>query len=101
MEWLYAAGIGLNAFGFQRFIRIQGPMDNTPALNGIKNASAIGGLILVAVGFFVFQWWIPIIGLVLAPVVIGLLLAATPLAAYPQLAIGLGLIMSLIGLVAY
>lgn len=101
MEWLYVAGIGLNAFGFQTFIQMLGPLDNTPTLNGIKTASGIGGIIFLAIGFFVFEWWIPIVGLLLAPVVIGLLLTTTPLATYPQLMIGLGLLLSLIGLLAH
>lgn len=100
MEWVYVAGIGLNAFGYMHFIKMLGPLDNTPTLNGIKNASAIGGLIAVAIGFAVFQWWVPIIGLVLAPVVISLVLSATPIATFPQIAIGMGLLLSLIGLVA-
>lgn len=101
MEWVYIAGIGLNAFGYMRFVKMLGPLDNTPALNGIKNASAIGGLIAVAVGFAVFQWWVPVIGLVLAPVVAGLVLSGTPIAAFPQIAIGIGLVLSLVGLAAY
>ena len=101
MEWLYMAGIGLNAFGYMKFVRMLGPLDNTPTLAGIKNASAIGGLVTVAVGFAVFQWWVPVVGLVLAPVVVGLLLSGTPIAAFPQIAIGIGLVLSLVGLVAY
>jgi hypothetical protein len=100
MEWVYVAGIGLNAFGYMQFIKMLGPMDNTPTLNGIKNASTIGGLISVAIGFAVFQWWVPIIGLVLAPVVIGLVLSATSIATFPQIAIGIGLLLSVVGLVA-
>jgi len=36
MEWVYVAGVGLNAFGYMRFIKMLGPLDNTPTLNGIK-----------------------------------------------------------------
>jgi hypothetical protein len=100
MEWVYVVGVGLNAFGYMQFIKMLGPMDNTPTLNGIKNASAIGGLIAVAIGFAVFRWWVPIIGLVLAPVVVGLVLSATPIATFPQIAIGIGLLLSIVGLAA-
>jgi hypothetical protein len=98
MEWLYTAGISLNAYGYMRFIRMLGPGDNTPTLNGFRDASAIGGLITVAIGFAVFQWWVPIFALVLAPVIVGLALSGTFVAAYPQIAIGVGLLLSIIGL---
>ena len=101
MEWLYVAGVGLNAFGYMRFVKMLGPLDNTPTLRGIKNASAIGGLIAVAIGFAVFEWWVPVVALVLAPVVVGLLLSGTSVGKFPQMAIGLGLVLSLVGLLAY
>lgn len=100
MEWVYIAGVGLNVFGYIEFIKILGPLDNTPTLNGIKNVSAIFGLIAVAIGFSIFQWWVPIVGLVLAPILIGLLFSATLIAKLPQLAIGIGLILSVIGIIS-
>ena len=100
MQWFYIFGIGLNAIGFQWFIRMQGPLDHTPTLNGIRNASVIGGIIYVLAGFFVFHWWVPIVGLFVAPVFIGLILGTSPLAAFPQMAIAIGLITSLVALLA-
>jgi CHASE2 domain-containing sensor protein len=98
MEWVYVAGIGFNVFGYMRFIKMLEPM-NTPTLNGIKNISAIGGLIIIAIGFAVFQWWVPIFGLFLAPILISLVFSASTIARFPQIAIGLGLLLSVIGLV--
>jgi len=101
MEWLYIAGLGLNGFGFMRLVEVLGPADNTPALAGIKNASLMGGLVIVAIGFAVFQWWVPVVGAFLAPVVVRVLFAPSITVVRPQAAISLGLVLSFVGLVAY
>lgn len=97
MEWIYLVGVGLNAFGYMRFIKMAGPMDNTPALSVIKLASSIGGLVFIVIGFAVFQWWVPVVGLVFAPAVLNLILSTTPFGSFPPLAVVIGHLLSLIG----
>ena len=98
MEWLYILGIGTNGYGYMQFIHTQNHLDNTPALEGIKNISPIVSLVILAIGFAVFDWWVPLVGLVPAQVAIGLLLSKTPIAKNPQVAIILGGLLSIISL---
>lgn len=99
MIWLYLLGMGLNATGFQWFVRMLGPMDRTPVLSGFQIASGIGGIIFFILGFFLFQWWIPLAAMLLAPAVIGLALGQTSLRRFPQLLIISGLSLIFISVV--
>lgn len=101
MEWLYMAGVGLNASGYYQLIRMLGPGDNTPQLIGLQVASTIGGLILFGFGFFLYDWWIPVIGVVIAPVAMAILTGFTPIGRIPQIGIIVGLSMGLLGLVLH
>lgn len=75
-------------------------MDNTPVLRGLQASSAAGGFLFFIAGFFIFPWWAPLVGLFLAPFAVGVLLSPTPLRALPQAAIVLGLLLSMVALLA-
>ena len=78
MEWLYILGIGLNGWGFQIFMRPgMDAREIPPALNILSAVSAIGGIVLLVAGFFVFVWWVPIVGLLFGPLVANLFLASS------------------------
>lgn len=100
MEWVYIVGIGLNGYGYMQFTKLLDPIDKTTTFDGINAVSAIGGLVSVFLGFLSFEWWIPITGLFGAPVIVGLIAAFTPMAKAPLFAKGIGLFLSLVGLIA-
>ena len=96
MQWLYIIGAGLNSFGFIRLSQILGPLDNTSTLVGLKLASIFGGILFFVMGFFYFDWWIPLIGWMVAPLVFFGVLKETAVFEFPQIAIISGLILSAI-----
>lgn len=100
MEWLYIFGVGMNGWGFRSFMQKAGPLDNTPALNALKFSSSIGGIIFLIVGFLVFDWWVPLVGILVAPVVVHAFFASSRWMLITQTSIILGLLLCLVSVIA-
>ena len=98
MEWIYIVGLSLNGLGYMQFISMQSVLDNTPTHNAVKNISAVAGLVALAMGFVLFQWWVPLVGLLPAVTIARLVLSGTALERMPHIMIGTGLVLLFISL---
>jgi hypothetical protein len=65
--WLYLISLGLLFGCFLKFRSKLGPLDNTPTLGFIKTFGALASLIFFLWGFKSFEWYIPIIAILIVP----------------------------------
>lgn len=64
--YIYILGLALLYGGFATFTKSMSALDNTPTLLSIRFIGGAASLIFFIIGFFIFNWWVPIIGILLS-----------------------------------
>ncbi len=70
---IYIFGLALLLAGSFIFNKSMGLLDNTPALMGMQALGNLAGLACFIAGFFVFDWWAPVVSLFLSMIVVQVL----------------------------
>jgi hypothetical protein len=95
--WLYAIGIALNTRGSNDLRRLMGPSDRgAPALGALALLGGLGGIALFILGMVAFQWWLPIVAVLLGIFVLKLVFAPSGIS--PQLFVLFGVLLAATGL---